>query len=216
MAYANLVGSAADEDLIDQARRGQLDAFNQLVLQHQALAYGVAHRMLGNPDDAADATQEGFIKAYRRLDQYRGGGTSFRAWLMRIVVNTCYDMLRSSKRSRRRQSALVVNFDLDFGDDDWSSSLQDPGERPEEYVLRREVAERLQMAIDSLPADQRMVLILSDIEGLPYIEIAGIIGAPIGTVKSRLSRARGRVRDVIVARQPGLARGRTRQGSLAR
>ena len=196
--------------------RGRLDAFNQLVLRHQALAYGVAHRMLGNPDDAADATQEGFIKAYRRLDQYRGGGTSFRAWLMRIVVNTCYDMLRSSMRSRRRQSALIVNFDPDSGEDEWGGNLQDPSERPEEYVLRREVAERLQMVIYSLPADQRMVLILSDIEGLPYTEIANIIGAPIGTVKSRLSRARGRVRDAIEPRQPGLARGRTRQSNFAR
>ena len=212
MPTIDLERSWADEMLIDRARRGQLDAYNQLVLQHQALAYGVAHRMLGDADAAADATQESFIKAYKRLDQYRGGGTSFRAWLMRIVVNTCYDMLRS----RRRHSARIVSFDLDCGDDDWSSNLQDPGERPEEYVLRREDAARIQAAIDALPVDQRTVLILSDIEGLPYDEIAGIIGTPVGTVKSRLSRARARVRAMILAPQPSLTRGRPRQSSFAR
>ncbi len=203
MAHADLDGYTADKVLIDRARGGRLDAYNQLVLRHQALAYGVAHRMLGNADAAADATQDSFLKAYKRLDQYRGGGTSFRAWLMRIVVNTCYDMLRS----QRRHSARVVSIDLDCGDDEWSSNLQDPGERPEDYVLRREVAERLEAAIDSLPVDQRTVLILSDVEGLPHNEIADIIRTPVGTVKSRLSRARARVRHIIQARQPGLAPG---------
>ena len=201
MAHTDLHNPSADERLIERARQGQLDAYNQLVLRYQGLAYGVAHRMLGDSDSAADATQDSFIKAYKRLDQYHGRGTAFRSWLMRIVVNTCYDMLRS----RRRHSERTVSYDLDCGDDDWSSNLRDPGERPEEYVLRREDAERIQAAIEALPADQRAVLILSDIEGLPYDEIAGIIGAPVGTVKSRLSRARARARELILAGRPGTA-----------
>lgn len=199
MAHTEPQNPSADEMLVDRARQGKLDAFNQLVLRHQGLAYGVAYRMLGDADSAADATQDSFIKAYRRLDQYHGNGTSFRSWLMRIVVNTCYDVLRS----RRRHSERIVSFDLDCGDDDWNSNLRDPGERPEEYVLRREDGERIQAAIEALPVDQRTVLILSDIEGLPYNEIAGITGVPAGTVKSRLSRARARVRKLILAGQPG-------------
>lgn len=211
MAYTGLQNPSADEILVDRARQGKLDAYNQLVMRYQGLAFGVAHRMLGDSDSAADATQDSFIKAYRRLGQYHGHGASFRSWLMRIVVNTCYDMLRS----RRRHSERTVSYDLDCGDDDWSSNLRDPGERPEEYVLRREDAERIQAAIEALPADQRAVLILSDIEGLPYNEIADITGVPVGTVKSRLSRARARARELILARQPGTVKIRTRQGSLA-
>jgi len=199
MAHIDSGNPSADEILVDRARQGKLDAYNQLVLRYQGLAYSVAHRMLGDSDSAADATQDSFIKAYKRLDQYHGHGTSFRSWLMRIVVNTCYDVLRS----RRRHSERIVSFDLDCGDDDWSSILRDPGERPEEYVLRREDGERVLAAIEALPADQRAVLILSDIEGLPYNEIADITGVPVGTVKSRLSRARARARELILAGHPG-------------
>jgi len=206
MAYTEPQNPSADEILVDRARQGKLDAYNQLVLRYQGLVYGVAHRMLGDSDSAADATQDSFIKAYKRLDQFHGNGASFRSWLMRIVVNTCYDVLRS----RRRQSERIVNFDLDCGDDDWSSNLRDPGERPEEYVLRLEDAARIQKAIEALPVDQRTVLILSDIEGLPYNEIADIIGVPAGTVKSRLSRARVRARELILDRQSGTTDKRAR------
>ena len=207
MAYTDQGSPPADEILVERARQGKLDAYNQLVLRYQGLAYGVAHRMLGDSDSAADATQDSFIKAYRRLEQYHGRGTAFRSWLMRIVVNTCYDMLRS----RRRHSERIVSYDLDCGDDDWSSNLRDPGERPEEYVLHREDATRIQAAIEALPADQRAVLILSDIEGLPYNEIADITGVPVGTVKSRLSRARARARELILAGRPDVVSKGARQ-----
>lgn len=184
---------APDAVLIGRVQRGQIEAFNQLVLRHQATAYNVAYRVLGDSGAAADATQDSFVKAYQRCRQYRGDEGSFKGWLLRIVVNTCYDVLRRERRSGPQGVALDAEEDAA----EWHSALRDPAERPEEHVLRNELAARLEAAIMRLPADQRIVLVLSDVEGYQYGEIAGLVGVPIGTVKSRLARARARVRDVI-------------------
>lgn len=183
---------APEAALVDQAQRGRLEAYNRLVLRHQARAYNTAYYLLGDAESAADAVQDSFLKAYRRLDQFRGG--AFEAWLLRIVVNTCYDELRK----RRRRSAHVVEVatgDDDNGDAD--EKLRDPGEWPEQTILRRELLEEVRAAIGALPPDQRTVLVLSDVEGWGYQEIAAVAGIPIGTVKSRLARARGRVRALV-------------------
>jgi RNA polymerase sigma-70 factor (ECF subfamily) len=179
--------------LITAAQLGSLPAFNQLILHYQGLAYNVAYRILSDPDGAADATQDGFIKAFARIGQYRGG--SFKAWLLRIITNTCYDTLRSHKR--RPTSSL----DTEDDDPEHDATLQDAAERPDEYVMRQELAGTIQAAIGQLPADQRTVLILCDIEGLDYQEIAEATGAALGTVKSRLSRARARVRDILLSQK---------------
>jgi len=179
--------------LIAAAQAGDLPAFNQLILHYQGLAYNVAYRIMGDPDSAADATQDGFIKAFKKLGQYRGG--SFKAWLLRIITNTCYDVLRA--RKRRPTSSL----EREDEDPDYDSRLLDNAERPEAYVLRQELAGLLQTAIARLPPDQRTALILADIEGLDYQEIAEATGAALGTVKSRLSRARARLRDILLAQK---------------
>jgi RNA polymerase sigma-70 factor (ECF subfamily) len=178
--------------LIAAAQRGQLPAFNQLVLRYQSIAYNVAFRILDDPDAAADATQDGFLKAYRKLDQYRGG--SFKAWLLRIITNTCYDMLRS----HRRRPTTSLDKDEE-GDGEHDATLVDSAERPEDYALRQELAAAIQRAIGQLPLDQRTVLVLSDVEGMNYQEIAEATGAALGTVKSRLSRARAQLRDILLA-----------------
>jgi RNA polymerase sigma-70 factor (ECF subfamily) len=189
-----LSGGAQDEQaLIEAASRGELPAFNQLILAYQGLAYNLAYRILGNGEAAADATQEAFIKAYRSLGQYRGG--SFKAWLLRIVTNVCYDQLRNWQRRPATSLEDLV------GNSEHVSSLVDEAEQPADYALRQELGRVIQQGIERLPADQRMVLVLSDIEGLSYEEIAQVMETSLGTVKSRLSRARAKLRDFLLAHQ---------------
>lgn len=171
------------------ARAGDLTAFNRLVLHHQQTAYNVALRTLGDPDAAEDVTQEAFFAAYRGLAQFRGG--SFRAWLLRIVVNACYD------RSRRQRRRPAQSLDQLLEADDTPFDPIDPTPNPEERVLTQELAARLQRALNELPADQRVTVVLCDVQGLSYDEAAEATGVPLGTVKSRLSRARARLRELL-------------------
>lgn len=152
----------------------------------------MAWRTLQDEGAAGDAVQDSFLKAYRALDQFHGG--SFKSWLMRIVVNTCYDVMRSSQW--RRTESLD---DLPV-EDEYAEPLVDHSESPQETVERAELAEWIEAGIGSLPADQRLALVLCDVHGYSYEEIAGITGQAMGTVKSRISRARGRLRDFLVRR----------------
>ncbi len=181
--------------LIAAAQKGHLPSFNQLILHYQSLAYNVAYRVMGDNELAADATQDAFIKAFQRLDQYRGG--SFKAWLLRIVTNTCYDVLRA----RRRRPTVPLENDDDENDPEYDSRLIDSAERPDVFVMRQELAAVIQVAIGELPADQRTTLVLADIEGMDYQEIADTMGTALGTVKSRLSRARAKLRDMLLEHQ---------------
>jgi len=179
-----------DQDLlIEQSLNGDLNAFNYLILEYQNLAYSVAYRLLSNTESAADAVQESFIKAYRALESFRGG--SFKSWLMRIVTNTCYDLLRAQKR--RRTDSLD---DLPV-DEEYATQLIDRRESPDQFVERQELSELIEAALQSLPEDQRTAMILCDIQGYTYEDIAEMTGVAMGTVKSRISRARGRVRDYL-------------------
>ncbi len=182
-----------DIRLVEQAKKGDLAAFNQLVLKYQGQAYNIAYRLLGDADAAADATQDAFLKAYQRLHQHRGG--SFRSWLLRIVTNTCYDALR--KRTRYPTQALEPASEDE--DPDHLPRWQSDEETPEEAVLRQEINEAVQRGLRTLSPEHRTVIVLSDIEGLSYEEIAEVLNIPVGTVKSRLSRARARLRDYLRA-----------------
>lgn len=176
--------------LIRDAQRGEINAYNTLVLHYQEQAYNVAYRIMGDADSAADAAQEAFIAAYRAIQSFRGG--SFRAWLLRIVTNACYDELR--RRKRRPQASLEA---LHVEDDAPDPHLVAHSENPENYAQRMELQRAIMNCLQSLPADQRAVAILSDVEGLSYEEIAESVGVALGTVKSRLSRSRARLRDCL-------------------
>jgi len=179
-----------DEDkLIASAQQGSVPAFNQLVLTYQQVAYNVAYRILRDGDRAADATQDAFLRGYRALSQFRGG--SFKAWMLRIVTNCSYDQMRA--RQRRPASALDDLVDSD----EHSRILEDRAEGPEKYVERREFDSVIADALELLPPDQRTVVILSDIQGLTYEEISQATSVALGTVKSRLSRARAKLRDYL-------------------
>jgi RNA polymerase sigma-70 factor (ECF subfamily) len=185
-------GPLQEQLWITRAQKGDVEAFNALVLAHQRHVYNLAFRTIGNTDEAADATQDAFLSAYRAIRTFRGGG--FRSWLLRIAVNACYDRLR---RSRRRPAESLERLIDDEGDTPWAS---DHGPGPEAALVRAETAEQVQTGILSLAEEQRMVVVLSDVQGHSYEEIAEILGLPAGTVKSRLSRARARLREFLTAR----------------
>ena len=180
-----------EKALIDAACRGDVGSFNQLVLNYQSMAYNLAYRILGNRDAAADATQDAFLSVFKAIGKFRGG--SFKAWLLRIVTNACYDQLRL--KQRRPATSLDALLVLESAP---VQSLTDPGESPEEYAVRQELNRAIQVGIGTLPPEQRIALVLSDVQGLSYQEIAEVTGASLGTVKSRLSRARSKLRDFLL------------------
>ncbi len=180
-----------EQALIRAAQHGDLEAFNCLVLQYQQQVYNVAYRMMGDAASASDMTQETFISAYRHVGSFRAG--SFKNWLLRIARNACYDELR--RRKRRPTVSLdqaivteegIIEFDLPASADG-----------PEQTVQRLELADLLQRGINLLPIEQRLTLVLSDVQGLRYDEIAAITRSKNGTVKSRLSRARANLREYV-------------------
>jgi RNA polymerase sigma factor (sigma-70 family) len=188
-------GQQEDEvTLIEAARRGDLEAFNALVLAYQDIVYTTAYRIMGEREGAADAAQETFITAYRRLETYRGG--SFRAWLLRIATNTCYDALRYQKRRPATLLDDLVGEEYDDG-----PPIPDPDGSPEQAAQNSELSAAIQDCINALTPDQRVVLVMNDVQGYHYQEIADVIGVQLGTVKSRLSRARASVRHCLQAVQ---------------
>lgn len=181
-----------DERLIRNAQNGDLPSFNTLVTRHERTVYNVCLRMLRDPMAAEDATQDTFIKAWSAVDTFRGG--LVRPWLLRIATNRCYDILRSQKR----RPADSLDAELVESEPDWSSQAE-AAEHPEQFASRRELSGFLERALGMLPEDQRLVIVLSDVQGNSYEEISGITGVPVGTVKSRINRARTRLREIIVA-----------------
>ena len=184
--------SSKETSLIANAQRGDLDAFNQLILNYQSLAFSIAMRTLQDEANAADTVQESFIKAYRAISNFQGG--SFKSWLLRIVVNSCYDVLRSQKRRSTESLDDLVEESENTG------ALMDHSESPHEYAERMELNQLIESAIQSLPADQRLVLALCDVHGHTYEEIVEMTELPMGTVKSRINRARAKLRDYLLQR----------------
>lgn len=187
---------ADEEQLVRSSRKGELDAFNTLVRTYQRQVYNLCLRMLGSAV-AEDATQEAFIAAYRHLSSFRGG--NFRAWLLRIAANTCRDELRR----RRSRSAASLEAALEAGS---PADVPSPLAGPEDEALRRELARHLQQGLAVLPAEQRLAIILRDIHGLSYEELAETLGCSLGTLKSRIARGRAKMREYLMARRELLPR----------
>ena len=176
--------------LVEDALLGNLDAFNDLVLAYQDMAFNLAYRMLDDDAAAQDATQTAFVSAYRNLKSYRGG--SFRAWVLRMVTNTCYDELR---RRHRRPTVPLEPFNPE--DDETIESpawIADDDPSPESRAESRELENAITHCIQELPEDFRAVVIMVDVQGMDYAEVSLAMGKPLGTVKSRLARARVRLR----------------------
>jgi RNA polymerase sigma-70 factor (ECF subfamily) len=174
------LGQGMDVALVEQALRGELDAFNQLVVRHQDHLFALVYRLVPDRDQAADAVQEAFFSAYRNLAAFRGG--SVRSWLGRIAVNAAMDI----QRSRRRRP---LNPYPELEDESWQPPALE-SEEPEARMLEVERSRALAAALGALPFDQRNCIVLFDVNGYDYSEIAEIMGVSVGTVKSRIHRGR--------------------------
>jgi len=178
--------------MVVYALEGDLDAFNRLVLAYQDVAYNVAYRVTGERTSAEDAVQDAFISAYRKLKTFRGG--SFKAWLLRIVTNACLDELRRQKRRPAVPLQPATTEDEEIESPAW---LEDPGESPEEAVLRVELSTAIQHCLDNLEDEFRVVVVLVDIQGMDYAQASAAADAKLGTIKSRLARARAKLQDCL-------------------
>jgi RNA polymerase sigma-70 factor (ECF subfamily) len=185
-------GDLAEDRLQSRAKAGDVGAFNQLVEPHQATLYAIATRLLSDSAAAADVTQESLFAAWQHLQSYHGG--SFRAWLTRILVNRCYDVLR--RRSRRPERS----YDALLSEQPENERLAGEASDPQHLVVDSELARHLTAGIATLPVDQRAVLILCDVQGYGYAEAAEVEHTNVGTIKSRLSRGRARLRDWLTER----------------
>ncbi len=178
-----------DQVLVNLSRGGDLDAFNTLVERYQDAVFSVTLKMSGNRAVAEDLTQNTFISAFRNILKFRGG--NFRAWLLRIARNASYDHLRSYRRRRE------ISMDEDAIAFSETMESTDPG--PEELVLTDELARMLARGLHTLSNDHRLAVVMVDIEGYAYEETAQVMGVSLGTLKSRLNRARGRLRDFLTS-----------------
>ncbi|GCE27314.1 RNA polymerase subunit sigma-24 [Dictyobacter alpinus] len=195
-----------EEQLIARSQHGDVEAFNQLIGQYQHIMYGTVFRMLGDSDTAADVTQDAFIAAFKAIRSYRGNA-SFRAWLLRIGSNMACDHWR--RVQRHPTASLDMLTDEDESRNSGSAEaliLTDRANNPEEVVLTRELQELIQHGLQALPLDQRTVIVLYDIHGLSYEEVAQATQTNIGTVRSRISRGRARLRTYLQQHQELLPR----------
>jgi RNA polymerase sigma-70 factor (ECF subfamily) len=177
---------------VHAARMGDEWAFNILVEAYHTAAERLAQQILRTEEAAADAVQEALIKAYRAMPRFQDG--NFRSWFLRIVTNTCYDHLRRQKR----RAAISLDEAAEWANVELPNDLRQDAENPETVALHQESMRLLLKAIDELPAWHRSVVLLVDVHGYDYSEAAEMLGLPLGTVKSRLSRARAALRDSLV------------------
>lgn len=181
-----------DKHILARARRGELDAFEELVRQYEKRVYAVALRSSGSPEDAADITQEVFLRAWRSIESFRGD-SGFSTWLFRITMNLCVDHARH-KHAQPQTQPLVV------GEEDAERPIPDPAPTPEEHLENSELGRELAAALEEVSEEHRRIVLLRDVSGLSYTEIAEVLEISEGTVKSRLSRARIALRTILLRR----------------
>lgn len=191
LAWSNVAG--ADWALVQECAAGNEDACTRLVTDHQRMVYQLALHLLGDPQEALDLSQEVFLKVFRTLPQFRGHST-LRTWIYRIVVNQASNRQRWWRRRRRSQQVAIEEHTAVHGE------LPDGRERsmPDRVLQEHETSDRVWRAMDSLPFEQRAVIVLREIDGLSYEEIATSLEIAVGTVKSRLARARETLRLALV------------------
>ena len=182
----------ADDILIEKSKQGDLDAFNLLVRRYEVKIYNMAYRFMGNHADAGDLAQETFIRLYKSLPTFRGE-SGFLTWLYRVCANACRDELRRQKR-QQKISWEEISCGLET-----TATLYNNEPLPEEMLERQELKASIQLCLDSLSEEHRLILILREIQELSYDEIARVLDCTMGTVKSRLSRARLALKEKIIA-----------------
>lgn len=189
-------GGISDASLVARAKSGDLSAFDQLVLRHQQMVFAVALRMLGDYDDATDVAQDAFVRSFQSLASFRGE-SKFSTWLVSIVMNLCRNRRRWWAR-RKKVIAASIDEPIETGEGEtFGQQIEDPGPSPAEIAQRSERKQQLVKALQQLDEAHRTVLVLRDIEGFSYEEIAKALRCQIGTVKSRINRARAHLRLLV-------------------
>lgn len=183
-----------EQELVSRAKQGDQDAFSQLVEVNQNKIYTLALRMTGSPEDGADLAQEAFLRAWRSLPSFQGE-SNFSTWLYRLTSNLCIDFLRREKRRR----AVTAAVPLDGEEDSPPAQVPDHRFTPESEWERKELRAALDRGLSKLSDGHRQVLVLRELEGLSYAEIAGRLELEEGTVKSRIARARMSLRNILLA-----------------
>lgn len=182
-----------ERELIRKAKQGDMAAFEELLLRHEKIVYNLAFRMMNHSEDAKDISQEVFLKAYRSLANF-DERSAFSTWLYRITHNTCIDEMR--KRKGKQNYSLEAELENEEGS--MQRQIADEGDTPEESMLRSEQKSEILQALDTLSEEHKAAIILRDVKGLSYDEIAEILEVSLGTVKSRISRARNQLKNEIL------------------
>ena len=178
--------------LIKQSKAGDIKSFEQLIAKHQKKAFNIAYRMLGNLEDANDVTQEALVKAYKGIKKFKGK-SSFSTWLYAIVNNACIDFIRKN----RKANIIYLDREYETGEGTCKIQLGSNENTPEQLFEKKEVQRLVRESIGELGYDYRRIIVLRDVEGFSYKEIAQILDCPEGTVKSRISRARSSLKTII-------------------
>ncbi|HOQ17167.1 MAG: sigma-70 family RNA polymerase sigma factor [Epulopiscium sp.] len=179
--------------LVKRAKKGNISAFEELIIEHESKVYNIAYRILNNEEDAKDLSQEVFIKAFNSLHKFRED-SSFSTWLYRIAMNTCIDELRK----RKGRESYSIDRDIQTDEGTIPREFQDKQLNPEEELMNKELASQIQWALNHLSETYKEVIILRDFQGFDYKQISQILGCSLGTVKSRISRARTELKNVLI------------------
>ena len=182
-----------ERDLIRKAKQGDMLAFEELILKHEKIVYNLALRMMNHSEDAMDISQEVFLKAYRSLANF-DERAAFSTWLYRITHNTCIDEIRK----RKGKQTYSLEEDLESEDGSMQRQVADDGDTPEESLMRKEQKSEILRALDTLSEEHKAAIILRDVKGMSYEEIAEILELSLGTVKSRINRARNQLKTEIL------------------
>ncbi|MGF7186219.1 RNA polymerase sigma-70 factor (ECF subfamily) [Desulfitispora alkaliphila] len=183
----------SEEELIDKSQHGDVDAFEELIARHEKRIYSIAYRIMGNHEDASDLAQEALVKIFKSIKKFRGEA-AFSTWVYHIVANVCRDQMR-----KKRIPTTSIDEPVQYDDKSLVRQLEGKGYSPEEVVEQKELQQYMQRAIDQLPYDYKIVLIMRELMELSYEEIAYKLNINLGTVKSRLSRGRRMLRDKLLA-----------------
>ena len=182
-----------ERELIRKAKQGDMLAFEELILKHEKIVYNLALRMMNHSEDAQDISQEVFLKAYRSLQNF-DERSAFSTWLYRITHNTCIDEMRK----RKGKQSYSLEEELESADGSMQRQVADAGDTPEESLMRKEQKSEILQALDTLSEEHKAAIILRDVKGMAYEEIAEILELSLGTVKSRISRARNQLKTEIL------------------